>query len=195
MRPRAFDEARALDAAMDVFWRDGYQGASLASLTKAMGINRPSLYAAFGDKRSLFGKVLDRYESGPAARVREALAEPSAKETVRLVLRRSIELTTSRHHPRGCLMVQAALAGEPEDEEIRRELVRRRGASENAIRHRLVRARAEGQLPADADCADLARYFATVVRGIAVQAASGARQRDLERVAEISMKAWPANSS
>ncbi len=81
-RPRAFDLEQALDSALKVFWRKGYEGASLPDLTKAMGINRPSLYAAFGNKEELFRKALDRYSEGPACHVREALSEPTARKVV-----------------------------------------------------------------------------------------------------------------
>ena len=78
-RPRAFDIDKALDRALKVFWRKGFEGASLHDLTRAMGINRPSLYAAFGNKEALFRRALDRYDSGPAGYVHEALEEPTAR--------------------------------------------------------------------------------------------------------------------
>src|ERR1700724_4197628 len=81
-RPRAFDPAAALDRAMHVFWAKGYEGASLSNLTRAMRINRPSLYAAFGNKEQLFGKVLDRYMDGPVAFFGKALAAPRARDVV-----------------------------------------------------------------------------------------------------------------
>src|SRR5205809_2994773 len=109
-RPRAFDLDQALDQALEVFWKKGYEGASLPDLTKAMGINRPSLYAAFGNKEALFRKALDRYNEGPACHVHEALGEPSARRVVERMLCGSIDLITSSKNPRGCFMVQAALA-------------------------------------------------------------------------------------
>src|SRR6266478_1585181 len=93
-RPRAFDTDKALDRAMKVFWRKGYEGASLPDLTRAMGINRPSLYAAFGNKESLFRKAIDRYVAGPACHVREALEQPTARAVVERYLRGSIDLIT-----------------------------------------------------------------------------------------------------
>src|SRR5713226_3358653 len=86
-RPRAFDVDRALDRALHVFWQKGYEGASLSDLTKAMGINRPSLYAAFGDKEALFRKALDRYADGPASYVGEALKEPTGRAVAERLLR------------------------------------------------------------------------------------------------------------
>jgi len=102
-RPRGFDTEKALDAAMREFWRKGYEGASLANLTKAMGINRPSLYAAFGDKEALFRKVLDRYEEGPAAYVEEALSQPTARGAVERLVYGAVDMATGAAHPKGCL--------------------------------------------------------------------------------------------
>src|SRR5262245_62821062 len=105
-RPREFDVAEALERAMQVFWRQGYEGATLPDLTQAMGINRPSLYAAFGSKEELFRKALDRYVEGPAAYMREALNEPTARAVAERLLGGSIDLVTDRRNPRGCLIVQ-----------------------------------------------------------------------------------------
>jgi AcrR family transcriptional regulator len=190
-RPREFDIDKALDRALEVFWRKGYEGASLPVLTRAMGINRPSLYAAFGNKEELFRKALDRYTEGPGAYVREALNEPTARAVAERLLRGAIDLLADSRNPRGCLLVQGALACGEAAESVRQELVSRRVAGEVAIRQRLQRARAEGDLPADTDPADLARYIVTVIRGMAVQAAGGASRKELRRVAELALRAWP----
>jgi AcrR family transcriptional regulator len=190
-RPREFDTDKALDAALKVFWRKGYEGASLPELTKAMGINRPSLYAAFGNKEALFRKVLDRYAEGPSAYVGEALNEPTARAVAERLLEGTIDLLTDRRNPHGCLMVQGALACGEAAESVRRELASRRLASEAAVCQRFERALAEGDLPADCDPADLARYVVTVVRGMAVQAAGGAGREELRRVMALALRAWP----
>jgi len=176
---------------MQVFWREGYEGASLSDLTKAMGINRPSLYAAFGDKESLFRKALNRYDTGPGAYVREALKQPTAHLVTREVLRRTADLLTDPQHPAGCLMVQGALACGEASDCIRQELVSRRLAGEAAIRRRFQRAKTEGDLPADSDAAELARYVVTISQGMAVQAAGGASRKELQRVASMATRAWP----
>jgi AcrR family transcriptional regulator len=190
-RPRAFDVDQALDRALYVFWRKGYEGASLSDLTRAMGINRPSLYAAFGDKEGLFRKALDRYPEGPAAYSREALDGPSARAVVEHLLEGAAESLTDPRHPRGCLYVQGALACGKETDSIRRELISRRAAGEAALCRRLKRAQAEGDLPRDANPADLARFIATVLQGMAVQAAGGATRAELERVIQTALRAWP----
>jgi AcrR family transcriptional regulator len=190
-RPREFDVDQALDRALKVFWRKGFEGASLADLTKAMGINRPSLYAAFGSKGELFKKALDRYVAGPASYVREALNEPTARAVVERLLNESVDLLTHPRNPHGCLMVQGALACGAAAESIRRELTVRREAAEAAVCERFERARAEGDLPAASDPADLARYVMTVIRGMAVQATGGTTRKELCRVAELALRAWP----
>src|SRR5688500_18771243 len=98
-RPRAFDENKALDAALDVFWRKGYEGASLSDLTDTMGINRPSLYAAFGNKEALFRKVLERYAQGPACYVRTAVEAPTARAVFERLLAGAIDLLTRPGNP------------------------------------------------------------------------------------------------
>jgi AcrR family transcriptional regulator len=190
-RPRAFDAEKVLDRALKVFWRKGYEGTSLPDLTKAMGINRPSLYAAFGNKESLFRKALDRYAEGPAAYVRDALAEPTARAVAERLLYGGIELITDSRNPRGCLAVQGALACGEEANSVRRELTARRAAAESAIRKRFRRAIADGDLPDDADAPNLAKYVTVVMHGMAVQAAGGAKATELRRVADVALRAWP----
>lgn len=191
-RPREFDIEQALDRALKVFWRKGFEGTSLADLTKAMGINRPSLYAAFGSKEKLFKKALDRYAAGPAAYVRVALNEPTARAVVERLLNESIDLLTHPRNPHGCLMVQGALACGAAAESIRRELTVRRDAAEAAVRKRFERAQADGDLPPASDPANLARYVMTVIHGMAVQAAGGTTREELRRVVELALRAWPA---
>jgi AcrR family transcriptional regulator len=190
-RPRAFDPAVALDRALEVFWRQGYEGTALSDLTAAMGINRPSLYAAFGNKEELFGKVLDRYVDGPAAYAAAALNEPRARDVVERLVYGAIDLTTGPDTPRGCLNVRCVQACGPEAEPVRQEVVARRMADEAALRRRLEHAQSAGDLPADCDPGDLARFVMTLTDGIAVQAASGRSRDELRPVAETALRAWP----
>ena len=188
-RPRAFDPDAALERAMHVFWAKGYEGASLSNLTRAMRINRPSLYAAFGNKEQLFGKVLDRYMDGPVAYFGKALAAPKAREVVEEIFLGTVRMADDPKIPAGCLMVQGALACG--NASARKEAVARRAASEAALRHRLQQAKREGDLPKNAAPAELAHYVMTVVRGMAVQSAGGASRDQLRRVAQIALRAWP----
>src|SRR6476660_9330183 len=109
-RPRAFDPETALERAMRVFWAKGYEGASLSDLTRAMRINRPSLYAAFGNKEELFRKVLDRYVNGPLAYFGKALAAPKARDAIEQIFFGAAKMAGDPRLPGGCLMVQGALA-------------------------------------------------------------------------------------
>lgn len=191
-RPRQFDADEALGRAMEVFWRLGYEGATIPELTRAMGINRPSLYAAFGDKEALFRKVLDRYVEGPASHVAEALAAPTARAVAERLLFGTADLLSDPSRPSGCLMVQGALACGEGADSVRRELAARREAAVRVIQSRLDRARDAGDLPAGADCAALARFLTTVTHGMAVQAASGATREELRAVVRVALRAWPA---
>jgi AcrR family transcriptional regulator len=192
-RPRSFDTDHALDRALDVFWQKGYEGASLSDLTAAMGINRPSLYAAFGDKENLFRRVLDRYFSGPAAFAQEAMKAKTAREAVLCLLHASVENQTQPGRPRGCLAVQGALACGDESEPIRKELIRRRAYGELLLRRRFQRAQREGELDKSVNVANLSRFYTAVLQGMAVQAVTGASRRDLESLIESAMLAWPAS--
>lgn len=190
-RPRAFDCERALDQALKVFWRKGYEGASLPDLTRAMGINRPSLYAAFGNKQSLFSKAIERYEAGPASFVRAALEAPTARAAVEQVFRGTLELLTNPKNPGGCLMVHGALACGADADPVRKALIAHRAAGQELLRRRFARAKSDGDLPRDANPADLARYVSAVVYGMCVQAASGAGRAELGRLIKTALRAWP----
>src|SRR4029077_3589910 len=145
-RPRAFDLDAALERAMHVFWAKGYEGAALSDLTRAMRINRPSLYAAFGNKEQLFRKVLDRYASGPLAYFEKALEAPSARDVIEQILFGAAKLASDPRLPGGCLMVQGALACGDAAGSVQKEIAARRTASEIALRRRLQRATRERDL-------------------------------------------------
>jgi AcrR family transcriptional regulator len=190
-RARAFDADEALDRAMTVFWSKGYEGTSLSDLTAAMGINRPSLYAAFGNKQELFRKALERYGEGPSSYERAALAHLSAREVAESLLRGAADVQTDPHTPAGCLAVLGTTYCAEDSSPIGKIVIAFRRAGQAAIRERFERARVEGDLPANADPTALTDYIGTVVCGMAVQAASGATREDLERVIELTMRAWP----
>lgn len=190
-RPRAFDIDMALENAMQVFWRKGYEGTSLSDLTDAMGINPPSLYAAFGSKEALFRKAMDRYENGPANYTPRALLAPTAREVAQQLLAGAVALHGSARNPKGCLGVQGALACGDSAGAVQHDLSARRIAAEQLVRKRLQHAKAEGDLPADSDPAELARYLRAVICGMAVQSADGATRKELQKTADRAMLAWP----
>src|SRR5580700_1978284 len=150
-RPRAFDPDEALDAALRVFWKKGYEGTALSDLTAAMGINRPSIYATFGNKEALFRKALDRYNAQITGYTAEALKEATARAVAERSMVGAADLLSCPENPKGCLMVQGALACGEEADPIRRELISRRATGEAALRERFERSKVEGDLPAGAD--------------------------------------------
>lgn len=190
-RPRGFDLDQALEAAMLLFWRNGYEGTSVADLTAAMGIAKPSLYAAFGSKEHLLAAALRRYADGPGSAAARALDEPTARGVAHRLVAAAIALTTGPDTPRGCLSVRCA---QSRAESARAAAATHRRAAELALRTRLERARASGDLPPGADPADLARFLLTLTDGVAVRAAAGATPAELRRTAELALAAWPSGA-
>ncbi|MFE2448961.1 TetR/AcrR family transcriptional regulator [Stenotrophomonas sp. NPDC087984] len=191
-RPRGFDADEALERAMRVFWEQGYEGASLTDLTSAMGITRTSMYAAFGNKEELFRRALERYTEGPASYAARALREPTARQVATAFLGGSVRATTRPDCPTGCLGVQGSLAAGDPGRPARDALIAWRDEAISHLRDRFQRAVDEGDLPPDTDPGLLARYLMTVANGIAVQAVGGATRDDLQQVADMALRTWPA---
>ncbi|RJF69985.1 TetR/AcrR family transcriptional regulator [Rhodopseudomonas palustris] len=189
-RPREFDVDSALDLALHVFWRKGYEGTSMSDLTEAMGITKPSLYAAFGNKEDLFRKALDRYVDGPGGYYQAGLDKPTAREVVEHILLGAVDAMSDPSNP-GCLAVQGALCCGETAETIKQELAARRAKTEQQLRDRLARSIVDGDLPATADADDLARYVSTILQGMAVQAAGGASRDQLGKLADMALRSWP----
>ncbi|GAA3214851.1 TetR/AcrR family transcriptional regulator [Actinocorallia longicatena] len=192
-RPRSFDADEALDAAMRLFWRTGYDGTSLADLTDAMGINRRSLYATFGNKEDLFHLVVRRYEEGPGRFFAEAVGQPTGRGTAEYLLHAAADSFTDPGLPSGCFLVQGGPACDPDGPPAAyATLAEHRRISTEMLRERLERARAEGDLPADADPAFLATYLSTVLQGLSIQASSGTPRAELHRLADFALASWPS---
>jgi AcrR family transcriptional regulator len=190
-RPRSFQETEALDAAMRVFWEKGYEGASLDDLTTAMGINRSSLYATFGDKASLFQSVIAHYAEGPVAYMQEALKKPTAREVVETLFRETVKVLADTTHPRGCLLIQGGMACGAGAEQVQGSLTKWRNRGLQQLQKRFKRARTEGDLPQDVNPNDLARYVSVVLNGLGIQAVNGATAAELERAAELALRSMP----
>ncbi len=190
-RPREFCVDEALASALRVFWTKGYEGASLTDLTEAMGITRPSLYAAFGNKESLFRKALDLYEREKLAYVGEALEAPTSREVAERLLRGALEMQTSECEPRGCLRVISSMTCGAEAESVRADLVERRASSQKALRERMERAKQEGDLPPDTNVDGITNYLGAILQGMAVQAGGGASRKQLEELVNTSLAMWP----
>ena len=190
-RPRSFCKEEALDRAMTVFWRQGYEGASLANLTEAMGINSPSLYACFGSKEGLFKAVLERYDQRRNTFMTAVTAAPTAAGVAEAFLLGVAEFVsdTSGRNPPGCLMLQGGLSCG--DTTIPDLLMKGRAEKEAMLRARFEQAKKSGDLAKDSDPAALARYLAVMANGISVQAAAGANAKQLREVAAIALANWP----
>jgi AcrR family transcriptional regulator len=192
-RPRNFDKTEALDAALELFWKHGYEGTSMAMLTETIGVNVASLYAAFGNKESLFVQCVERYSELNGDLYHESFKKKTARDVAHSILEGEVELVTRRGTPDGCLMIQGALTTSPHAEKIRQMMARMRGTAEKWMADRFRQAVVEGDLPSDTDPAALACYLMTVNSGLAVQAKSGVGKKQLRRVLEIVMRGWPVS--
>ncbi|WP_037801493.1 TetR/AcrR family transcriptional regulator [Streptomyces sp. LaPpAH-108] len=192
-RRRAFDRDAALDTAMEMFWRRGYASTSVADLTSAMGINPPSLYAAFGNKRALFEEALRRYSKERARYLSEAMAEPTARAAVLRFLAGTAEAATLPDRPAGCMTVQGGLACAEEDREVVELLATYRAGTRQALLERFEKALADGDLPPGTDCAALARIVVATAEGLNVEAAAGATRQELAAAAALGAALVPGS--
>jgi AcrR family transcriptional regulator len=189
-RPRAFDADKALDSAMQVFWRKGYLGTSLEDLTAAMDINRPSLYAAFGNKRALYRLALERYFQGPSRYISEALKEPTARRVIERLLYGVVDMLTKAQSPGTCFWVHGALSCG--DDPLRSEFIAQRSTGLADLRKRFRRAKVEGDLPEAIDEDALAHLVQTVNFGLTLQASTGATRKELLGIVESALRSVPS---
>jgi AcrR family transcriptional regulator len=190
-RPREFDADKALDQALNVFWRNGYEGASIADLTSAMGINPPSLYAAFGNKEGLFRKALDRYVQRGTEFWNEAQAQPTARGMLEHLLHGKADFLTQANNPPTCMLDRSAMTCSEADKAMQQELAALRSNFEIALRERFQAAKAAGEMSADMQPDDYARYIMTVLEGMSVRAAGGATREELHKIADMALRMWP----
>ncbi|WP_181561294.1 MULTISPECIES: TetR/AcrR family transcriptional regulator [Sphingobium] len=191
-RPREFCCEQALAAALRVFWTKGYEGASLSELTDAMGITRPSLYAAFGNKEALFRQALDLYEREKLAYIGPALDMPTARGVAQHLLDGALSTIAGNGQPTGCLSVISVTACGAEAQSIREEVLKRGETVKRALVARMQRAIDEGEFVGPADAEAITKYLIAVLQGMAVLAGSGTTREELERVAETTMGIWPS---
>lgn len=190
-RPRGFDRERAIEVALRLFWRHGYEGVSVSDLTEAIGIAPPSLYAAFGSKAGLFREALERYERGSGALDLTGFDEAQDLDrAVRAMLGSAVRAVTDPERERGCMISSGMIACGAAHDELARELVDRRRVMREAIDRKLRR------WMNGADASSLARYLAVILLGLSIQARDGATRRELEAVvdevsAALAMRAHP----
>jgi TetR/AcrR family transcriptional regulator, copper-responsive repressor len=180
----------ALDAAVDIFWRHGYEGASIADLTAAMGVTPPTLYAAFGSKEDLYREALARYLER-AERGRGGADSGSAYELIENYLRAAADRFTDPGHPPGCMVSTASLYCAAENEAARSAAAAMRAVGFDAAVAACERAKSSGELPPATDAVALMRFYGAIVQGMSVQAVDGATAAELHAVVDLAMAAWP----
>jgi AcrR family transcriptional regulator len=194
-RPLSFDRDAALDQAMRLFWRHGYEATSLSELTAAMHVTPPSLYAAFGDKKRLFLAALDRYLSGPVTSRSIIDDAATSREAALGLLEASAAGFTGADTPPGCLLASAAISCSPAAADVQVELAARRLAIEAQLREKVRGDMVGGELPADVDAGALAAHVMAVIQGLSTLARDGASREKLLRVATTAMRAWPVSAT
>lgn len=192
-RPRTFDKKAALDVAVALFWRHGYEGTSIADLTAAMGVTPPTLYAAFGSKEQLYRQVLARYveRHGSRERLEAFEREPSAYRAIEGYLRAFAEQLANPSVPAGCMVSTATLVHAQENKPAAEATAALRATTLKRLEARFEAARHDGQLPADVDPAALARFYAAIAQGMSVQSHDGASAAALNGLVDIALHAWP----
>jgi AcrR family transcriptional regulator len=187
-RPRSFDEEQAIDSAMRVFWEKSYEGATMADLTEATGLNRSSIHAAFGSKEGLFLKVVERYWEGPMSHIPKALAEPTLPRVVEALIRGMVNFLSTPGNPKGCLAVHGALVCGTNGERVMQFMAEWRKTTVSMIKKRIQQAQRKGELRGEVNAADYARYIAAMMAGLVVQSLNGANRAELTRLADMALQ-------
>lgn len=187
-RPRGFDEDKAIDAAMRVFWEKSFEGTTMTDLTDATGLSRSSIHAAFGNKEGLFLKAVERYKSEWMRHIPKALAEPTLPGAIEALFRGMVNALSIPGNPKGCLSIHGALACGTDDKLVTQVMAKWRRSNENRIKERIQQAQHEGELGREVSAADYARYIATIMIGIGIQAVNGAGRAELNRTVDMTLQ-------
>jgi AcrR family transcriptional regulator len=187
-RPIGFDRDAALEAAMLLFWQRGYEGTSMADLTHAMGLNPSSIYAAFGDKHTLFQLVVKRYMELRAQYAVRALEEPTLERFIRALFENTVAFLTTPGHPPTCMTLAGAVGCSLDATPARDLMTAIRKQNQVALKERLLKARKSGELSKEINVDDYARYLSTIVAGLSIQAANGSTKTELNRTAQMALR-------
>lgn len=193
-RAREFDETEVMDKALEIFWRQGYEGTSLNDLLDATGLTKSSLYAAFGSKEDLFYRIVERYLSKHVeSRQACALAETTPRRIVERLLYGMADLHAGSRTPPGCLITGAALACSPQSEPVRQYLVRSRNEFSQILSDRLEAVTDAGPLPPGMTAEEAGRLVVLTIQGMAVEAKGGATRNELREIVRTFLLSWPEN--
>jgi AcrR family transcriptional regulator len=187
-RPITFDKDAALEAAMLLFWEQGFEGTSMANLIQAMGLNPSSIYAAFGDKHALFSLAVKRYMESRAQYATKALEEPTLQKVVRALFDNTVVFLTTPGHPPTCMTLAGAVGCSLDATPARDIMTEIRKQNEVAMRERLLQARKSGELSKDVNLDDYTRYLSSILAGLSIQAANGSTKTELKRTAQIALR-------
>ncbi|KMJ15882.1 TetR/AcrR family transcriptional regulator [Serratia marcescens] len=191
-RPKQFDRDRALESALDLFWRHGYEATSLADLVEVTGAKAPTLYAEFGNKEGMFRAAVERYLQKYTTCTNQLLEQAlPVAEIVEAYVRSSVEVFTDPDTPSGCFMVCASAALSSASDDVAQMLRKKHHAQESALKACFDRKVQQGELLAKTDTALLAKYVICTIEGMSVQAREGASRSDLLRLLEALMLVWP----
>lgn len=187
-RPISFDKDAALEAAMLLFWERGYEGTSMADLVQAMGLNPSSIYAAYGDKQSLFSHAVKRYMETRARYAEEALAEPTLPKVVRALFDNTVAFLAGSGHPPTCMTLGGAAGCSPEAAPAKDIMTEMRTQNDRAMKERFLLARKAGELSKDVNVDDFTRLISATLAGLSIQAANGATKAELKRTAQMALQ-------
>jgi AcrR family transcriptional regulator len=193
-RRQSFDRGAVVEEAMKLFWERGYEGTSFVELIAAMGISASTFYNSFGSKEQLFIESVQHYMTGPGGeRVAKIFSAPhDTRKAFELLLEAAASDFTSSNYPAGCMISLAGTHVPPDQQTVRDAMVEFRANFERMLCDRLGRGMKAGDLPPDTDITELASFFGTVFRGLAVQARDGKSRKHLRGLAKVAMRVWPA---
>jgi AcrR family transcriptional regulator len=190
-RPLSFDRDAALEQAMLLFWRHGYEATSLSELRSAMGVTQPSIYTAFGDKKQLFLEAVQRYLSGPVTSQGIIEEAATAREAADGLLQAAAIGFTGVDTPPGCLLASSAISCSAEAADVQVELAGLRRTIEQQLHGKMLRDMQSGELPSDMDADALAGHVMAAIQGMSTLARDGASREKLMRIAASVMSSWP----
>lgn len=187
-RPIGFDKDAALEAAMLLFWKRGFEGTSMADLTRAMGLSPSSIYAAFGDKYALFSLAVKRYMESRAQYATKALEEPTLEGVIRALFDNRVAFLTTPGHPPTCMTLAGAMGCSVDATPARDLMTEIRKRNEVAMKKRFLEARRSGELSKDINVDDFARYLSSILAGLSIQAANGSTKAELKRISRMALR-------